>query len=215
VSNEIVEKRYIDKIVILRRNTMSEPFIGQISMFAGNFAPRGWAFCNGQLLSIAQNTALFSIIGTTYGGDGTTTFALPNFGSRSPVGIGQSPGLSPINLGEQSGTENVTILSTQMPQHVHPLVGVTASVSIPTSSVAGNSKTPSNTSVLSTTKDTAAGAEVDIYGAGPSDGHLAPFNAAVNGNTAVAGGSQPLPIRNPYLGINFIIATVGIYPTRN
>lgn len=194
---------------------MADPFIGEIRMFAGNFAPRGWAFCQGQLLSIAQNQALFSILGTVYGGNGTTTFALPNLGSRSPVGTGQSPGLSQITLGEQSGTENVTILSTQMPQHVHPLAGVTASVSIPTSSTAGSSKTPSDTSVLSTTNDTTAGAEVDIYGAGPGDGHLAPFNAAVNGNTAVAGGSQPLPIRNPYLGMNFIIATEGIYPSRN
>lgn len=194
---------------------MSDQFLGEIRMFAGNFAPRGWAFCQGQLLSIAQNQALFSILGTVYGGNGTTTFALPNLGSRSPVGTGQSPGLSQITLGEQSGTENVTILSTQMPQHVHPLAGVTASVSIPTSSTAGSSKTPSDTSVLSTTNDTTAGAEVDIYGAGPGDGHLAPFNAAVNGNTAVAGGSQPLPIRNPYLGMNFIIATEGIYPSRN
>jgi microcystin-dependent protein len=194
---------------------MSDPFIGEIRMFAGSFAPRGWALCQGQLLAISANTALFSILGTTYGGNGTTTFALPNLGSRSPVGAGQSPGLSYINLGEQSGTETVTILSTQMPQHVHTLVGVNASVAIPTNSTVGSSKTPSNTSVLSTTNDTTAGAEVDIYSAGPGDGHLAPFNAAVNGNTAVAGGSQPLPIRNPYLGINFIIATAGIYPSHN
>src|ERR1041384_4599952 len=104
-----------------------DPFIGQIIMFAGNFAPQGWAFCAGQLMSISQNTALFSILGTTYGGNGQTTFALPALRSRTPVGPGQGPGLSNITLGEVSGTETVTLLTTQMPAHTHSLNGVNAS----------------------------------------------------------------------------------------
>src|SRR5687767_4659649 len=98
---------------------MAEPFIAQITLFAGNFAPRGWAFCQGQILSIAQNTALFSLLGTTYGGDGQTTFALPDLRGRVPVGTGQGPGLSPYQAGQKSGVENTTLLSTQMPAHVH------------------------------------------------------------------------------------------------
>src|SRR4051812_4210500 len=98
---------------------MSEPFLAEIVMFAGNFAPRGWAFCNGQILSIAQNTALFSLLGTTYGGNGQTTFSLPDFRGRSPVGTGQGPGLATIDLGEVSGAEAVTLLTTQMPVHTH------------------------------------------------------------------------------------------------
>src|SRR5215207_9632471 len=100
---------------------MSEPFIGEIRMFGGNFAPRGWAFCEGQLLSIAQNTALFSILGTTYGGNGTTTFALPDLRGRVPIQPGQGPGLSPYTLGQMSGQENVTLLITNIPAHTHTL----------------------------------------------------------------------------------------------
>src|SRR6187200_2070228 len=100
---------------------MSEPFIGEIMLFAGNFAPRGWAFCNGQLLSIAQNTALFSLLGTTYGGDGQTTFALPNFQGRFPMHWGNGSGLSLRTLGEVSGTESTTLTINNLPAHTHPL----------------------------------------------------------------------------------------------
>src|SRR5438132_384897 len=98
---------------------MSEPFLGEIRMFCGNFNPRGWALCNGQLLSIAQNTALFSILGTTYGGNGQTTFALPDLRGRVPVHPGQGPGLSMYNLGENGGAESVTLTAAQMPAHQH------------------------------------------------------------------------------------------------
>src|ERR1700759_5675957 len=98
---------------------MATPILGEIRMFAGNFAPRGYALCNGQLLSIAQNTALFSLLGTTYGGDGRTTFALPNLQSRVPIHMGQGPGLSPYVEGQQGGTEAVTLNITQMPIHNH------------------------------------------------------------------------------------------------
>src|SRR5215211_5950019 len=100
-----------------------EGYIAEIRLFAGNFAPRGWAFCYGQILSIAQNTALFSLLGTTYGGNGQTTFALPDFRSRVPVGAGTGPGLANISLGEVSGHETVTLLLNQMPVHTHPVTG--------------------------------------------------------------------------------------------
>ncbi|QEY15866.1 phage tail protein [Cellvibrio sp. KY-GH-1] len=193
---------------------MSDPFIGEIRMFAGTYAPRGWAFCQGQQLAIASNTALFSLLGTTYGGNGTTTFALPDLRSRVPVGTGAGPGLSAITLGEVAGTENVNVLSTNVPAMVAP-VTATASVAIPVNATNGTTKTPANTLVLSTTSDTAAGAEVDLYSAGPGTTTLQPFNATVTGQAAIPGGSQPLGIRNPFLGMNFIIALEGIYPSRN
>jgi microcystin-dependent protein len=192
---------------------MSEPFLGEIRMVGFNFAPNGWAFCQGQMVAISQNSALFSLLGTTFGGNGQVTFGLPDFRGRSPVGMGTGPGLSPIDQGEQSGTENVTMLSSQMPMHTHASQ-LTASVAIPANVTPGNSKTPGVTNVLSTTNDTAAGAEVDIYSAGPGTTTLEPFNVAVGGQIGVAGGSQPLPIRNPYLGTNFIIAMEGLFPTR-
>src|SRR4051812_22593920 len=105
---------------------MDNPFLGTISLFAGNFAPRGWAFCNGQILPIAQNTALFSILGTTYGGNGQTTFALPDLRGRAPIHWGQGPGLTNRELGEVSGSENVTLISTQMPIHNRMVAANTA-----------------------------------------------------------------------------------------
>ncbi|MEN9798594.1 MAG: hypothetical protein RL653_2290, partial [Pseudomonadota bacterium] len=97
-----------------------DPFLGEIKLFAGNFAPTGWAFCHGQLLPIAQNSALFSLLGTTYGGNGQTTFALPDLRGRIPVGFGQGPGLTNRNLGDMSGVESVTLQVSNLPQHAHP-----------------------------------------------------------------------------------------------
>lgn len=157
-----------------------EPYIGEIVMFAGNFAPRGWAFCQGQVMSIAQNTALFSILGTTYGGNGTTTFNLPDLRGRLPLGTGSGLGLSPRELGEMSGQESVTLKVADLPAHTH---GVAVTV--------GNT----------------AGA---VAIAGVSGG--TPGNTI---QTAPAGSNTPIPITPPYLGINFIIATEGIYPSRS
>ena len=198
---------------------MSDPFIGEITMFAGNFAPRGWAFCNGQLLSISQHTALFSILGTIYGGDGVTTFALPNLQSRSPVGISTGStgsGLSNIQLGEALGTEQVTLNQTQLPSFNVSLTG-TAAIAIPANTSDGTSKTPTSNSVLSTAVDAAVGAEVDLYAPlnSGSSTTLAPFNANITARGAYTGANQPVPIRNPYLGMNFIIALTGVYPSRN
>lgn len=169
---------------------MSDPFIAEIKLFAGNFAPRGWAFCNGQILSIAQNTALFSLLGTTYGGNGQTTFALPDLRSRVPVHPGQGPGLSNVTLGQAAGSETVTLLQTQMPQHGHMVAATNGS--------AGASRPANN--FLS------AGGSY----ANASDG------TTMNPNMVQgAGGGQPHENRQPYLGLNFIIALEGIFPARN
>lgn len=171
---------------------MSEPFIGQIVGFGGNFAPRGWAFCNGQLLSIAQSTALFSILGTTYGGNGQTTFGLPDLRGRVPVHWGQGPGLSPYTLGQVSGTETVTLISTQMPVHNHALLA---------SNEDAGAKNPTG-QVLATTTTSA-------YVATPIDTTMNPASIGA------AGGSQPHNNLQPYLAISFIIALEGFFPSRN
>ncbi len=168
---------------------MAEPFIAQIMMFGGNFAPRGWAMCNGQILSIAQNTALFSLLGVTYGGDGQTTFGLPDLRGRVPVGFGQGPGLSPVILGQAAGVEFVALLQNQMPQHNHP---ISASNGAATGSRPGNAFLSAGGS-YSTSADTT-------------------MNPAMVG---ISGGGQPHENRQPFLGINFIIALEGIFPARN
>lgn len=176
---------------------MATPFIAQITLFAGNFAPRGWAFCQGQIFSIAQNTALFSLLGTTYGGNGQTTFALPDLRGRVPMQPGQGPGLAPRVLGEQGGTESVTLLTTQMPQHNHSTTVVTngnsgpATDTIPTGNVwaeGGSYNSAANTQMNTT---------------------------AVQVTVGVSGGSQPHSNIQPFLALNFIIAIEGIYPSRN
>lgn len=192
---------------------MSEPFLGEIRMVGFNFAPRGWALCQGQLMSIAQNSALFSLLGTTYGGNGQTTFALPDLRGRSPVGMGQGPGLSPITQGELSGTENVTLTSAQMPMHTHA-TAATASFA-----VAG---TPSNANATPSTTNNILGAS---QAGGPPSAAIwsdALNNPVTLGNTETvnvtvqpAGESAPFSIRDPYIGTNFVIALEGIFPSRN
>ncbi|GGO81517.1 tail Collar domain-containing protein [Marinobacterium nitratireducens] len=188
---------------------MSEPFIGEIRMVGFNFAPRGWAFCQGQLLPIAQNQALFSLLGTTYGGDGRSTFALPDLRGRSPVGQGHGPGLSDIRIGEQAGTESVTLTQAQMPSHSH---SAEASVAIPanSSSTDTNPAPASNTVLGPASNSGRAGA---LYTTDAANTTLAPFNNPVN--VQPAGGNQSVGIRNPMLGMNFIIALEGIFPPRN
>ena len=173
---------------------MAEPFLGQINMFGFNFAPRGWAFCNGQLLSIAQNTALFALLGTTYGGDGQTTFALPNLQSSVPIHFGTGTGLSTYDIGQQSGTENVTLTIATMPSHNH---GVTFQVN----SSEGGTNSPEGG-----------------YLGKADPGPYAPTQNANGGAqppTGLTGGSQPFSILQPYLAINFCIATEGVFPSRN
>ncbi len=173
---------------------MSEPFLGQIILVGFNFAPRGYAFCQGQILSIAQNTALFSLLGTTYGGNGTTTFALPDLRGRVPNGQGQGPGLSNYTLGEVGGAETVTLVSTQMPAHTHLLNCYTED---------GNQGN-ANGNVLAST-----GA------APPPYSNVAPNSLMAPASIAAAGGSQPHENRSPYLTLNYCIALQGIFPSRN
>ena len=170
---------------------MSEPFIAEIIMFGGNFAPRGWALCQGQILSIAQNTALFSILGTTYGGNGQTTFGLPDMRSSVPIHPGQGPGLSAYSLGQKAGVETVTLLTSQIPAHNH-LVNVSGEDA---------------TSAKPTNNVPAAGGAYSPPAA--IDGIMATNTI---GNT---GGSQPHTNIQPYLCVNFIIALEGIFPSRN
>lgn len=176
-----------------------EPALGVITMFAADFAPQGWALCNGQILSIAQNTALFSILGTTYGGNGQTTFGLPDMRGRSPMGIGQGSGLSNRNLGEVTGSATVTLLASNLPAHTHT----------GTTNVAA---TTSNANSDEADGMIFAGGGVSRY----AQSNLA--NGSLGGTTvslAPAGNTQPIDIRQPYIAVSFIIALQGIYPSRN
>ena len=176
---------------------MSEPFIAEVRIFAGNFAPRGWAFCDGQLLPIAQNTALFSLIGTTYGGDGRTTTALPNLRGRAPMHPGRGPGLTARRLGQSGGVETVTLSEAQMPSHTHP-----ANVTLQP----GNQDDPSPNEYLAAGPTPAT----TLYGDGS-----ATLNATLDASALPdAGGSQSHNNMQPFLTMSFIIALVGVYPSR-
>ena len=175
---------------------MSEPFIGEIRMFGGNFAPNGWAFCDGQLLPISENETLFQLIGTTYGGDGQSTFGLPDLRGRIPIHQGQGPGLSNRTLSEQLGSETTTLTVNQIPPHNH---------SIPGSPSVGNSTGVSNSTI-------AAGTLGRVYTSDNTPANLGEMNA---GTIVNAGSSQPHDNMMPYLCINFIISLFGIFPTQN
>lgn len=177
---------------------MSEPFIAEIKIFAGNFAPRGWAFCDGQLLPIAENTALFSLIGTTYGGDGQTTTALPNLQGRAPMHPGRGPGLTSRRLGEKDGVEIVSLNETQIPSHNHePWQNANTRPSttepsgmLPSRHLDENSQ--------------------QVYKENPNlDANFS------SEQLAVSGAGQPHQNMQPYLVLNFIIALQGLYPSRN
>ncbi|QJE98144.1 phage tail protein [Luteolibacter luteus] len=196
---------------------MSEPFIGEIKMFAGNFAPRGYMMCNGQILSIAQNTALFSILGTTYGGNGQTTFALPNLQSRVPIHAGQGPGLSLYVLGEMAGTETVTMTQAQMPAHTHVAVvtpgGGNNTISLPCSTNPGDSDSPAGRIPA-----ISSAGEEQYTDATSANAQTAPVTVNVSTPTVtngISGSNLPVPILQPFLAINYIIAINGIFPSRN
>ena len=176
---------------------MSDPFVGEIRIVGFNFAPRNWAFCNGQLLAIAQNTALFSLLGTTYGGNGQTTFALPNLASRVPVHAGTGPGLSPRVLGEVSGAESVTLLPVQVPAHSHPAFATTAAA---TTGEPGPGVLPGTVS------------NQTMYVTDPTGGRDFSLSPQAGG---FAGGSQAHENCMPTLALNYCIALFGIFPSRN
>jgi microcystin-dependent protein len=174
---------------------VSDQYLGEIRLFPYNFAPSGWAFCNGQILAIAQNTALFALLGTTYGGNGTSNFALPDLRGRVAVSSGQAPGLQLYDLGEQTGTENVSLNQNQMPAHSHTVsAGANdspASVSRPGGAVMARVSTA-------------------IYASAP-DG-----STTMAGNTtSVSGGNLPASILQPLLVLNYCIALTGIFPSRS
>jgi microcystin-dependent protein len=173
---------------------MSDPFIGQICVFGFNFAPRNWATCDGQIMSIATNTALFSLLGTTYGGNGQTTFALPDLRGRTSIHQGQGPGLSAYSLGQVAGTENTTLTLNNLATHAHtfapPCVDDDATSGIPTARSLANSSS-------------------NIYANPTGTATMAP------GNTGGAGSGQPFGIQPPYLVVNWCIAIQGIFPSRN
>ena len=181
---------------------MSQSFLAEIKMFGGNFAPKGFAFCNGQLLALSQNTALFSLLGTNYGGDGRTNFGLPNLQGLAPIQQGQGPGFSPYTLGQTGGTSTVTVTSSQIPSHNHsPNCLSTLPNPSPQLSPSGNVWAVAGTRRAATT----------LYKASPF-GTAVPMNPAALANS---GGSQPHNNMQPYLALTFIIALQGIYPARS
>ncbi|MEM9534340.1 MAG: tail fiber protein [Cyanobacteria bacterium P01_A01_bin.3] len=172
---------------------MSESFIGEIRMFAGSLAPRGWAFCDGQLLAVSQNDALFSLLGTIYGGDGRTTFGLPDLRGRIPIHQGSGPGLSDRRLGSKGGAETVTLTVNQLPMHQHDWTAVTDIADTTNPASARLATATSSIYQTSVTSD------------------LTQLNEDA---MASAGGSQPLSNEMPFLCVNFIISLFGIYPSR-
>jgi microcystin-dependent protein len=178
-----------------------EGTIGEIRLFASNFAPRDWWYCDGSLLAIRSNTALFSILGTTYGGDGKTTFGLPNLGGRSAIGAGQGPGLSYYDLGESTGANTVALSVLNLPAHTHAAAG---SIVIPAFSDVGDSDTPAN-NVLA--------ANDLMYSSQVSDSTTKPIPLSLQ--IGVSGGNTPLPINQPSLGMNYIICLYGVFPPRS
>ncbi len=172
---------------------MGSPYIGEIRMFGGSFAPAGWAFCSGETVAISQNDALFNLIGTTYGGDGQETFNLPDLRGRIPIHAGTGPGLSTRIIGEAAGVESVTLTSQQIPSHSHPLLGSTAN---------GTSTSPSGALPASPTA-------LDLYR--PATTPASPLAPQA---VVPAGGSQPHDNMAPYLVITFIISLSGIYPSQ-
>ena len=173
---------------------MSNPYVGEIRLFGGSFAPAGWALCQGQLVSIAENEVLFTLIGTTYGGDGQETFGLPDLRGRVPLHQGNGPGLSPRVIGERAGAETVTLSTQQLPAHSHTLVATTATASATAGPAAG---------VLAT-------ASVKLYGTGAPGTTLA--NAAI---APASGGNQPHENMAPFLAIHYIISLYGIFPSQS
>lgn len=178
---------------------MPEPFIGMLVLYGLNFQPRGWAYCNGQLISIAQNSALFALIGTYYGGDGQVTFALPDLRGRVAIGQGQGPGLSNRTLGEMAGTENVTVIPSQMPAHSHSFIvnNTAATTAVPTAGLSVANSSDANNDIAM------------VYNTQIANIALHPSSISFTG------GNQPHNNIMPYLCLNYCIALEGIFPSRN
>jgi microcystin-dependent protein len=197
---------------------MSNVFLGQIIQGGWNFAPRGFSTCSGQLLAIQSNTALFSLLGTTYGGNGVTTFALPDLRGRGMIGPGQGPGLSNYDLGQVGGTETTTLTSGQMPAHTHTATFNGSTSTFSGAAVDATMKAPFAGSVLARSVDTAVPTNTPrIYAPSGTATTAALGGLNVAGTVTVnpAGSNQPLPILSPYLAVTIVIALQGIFPSRN
>lgn len=179
---------------------MTEPYLGEIRMFGGNFPPMGWAMCDGQLLSIAENDTLYALIGTTYGGDGQSTFGMPDLRGRAPSHMGTRNGQSYV-IGQMMGAETVTLTSAQLPAHTHPFFAVSAagSTGVPTTSTLMSDQGPPGAGIFGYTPYNASNEQIALSAA----------------STTPAGGNQPHDNLQPYLGINFIIALAGIFPPQS
>lgn len=182
----------------------TEPFIGEVKLFAFDFAPRGYALCEGQIMAISTNTALFSLLGTRYGGNGTSTFALPDLRGRMPIGQHQGPGLPNYVIGEIGGTTTTNILTSNLPAHEHSAASV--NVKIPVSSNLAEEITPVNGYMALSTSENynSSSSPNEYYG-----------NVQVSGTTGITGGNIPISIVNPFLAMNYSIAIVGIFPSRS
>lgn len=178
---------------------MTDPFLGEVRIFTGNFPPKGWAFCNGQILPISQNTALFSLLGTYYGGDGKSTFALPNLQGSAPMGQGAGAGLTPRSLGESVGSSTVTLLSSEIPAHTHLPQAINQQ---------GGSNEASGRYWSETPPSGRSQVQINLYNSNAPNQNMSP--QAVGH----AGGNQPHNNRQPSLCLNFIIALQGIFPQR-
>lgn len=193
----------------------SEPLLGGACIFAGNFNPRGYALMQGQLLAISQNDALFSILGTTYGGDGRTTFALPDTRGRVVIGPGQGPGLSNYPLGAKGGAERVTLGTNQMPAHNHSgsVTGALTTMTLMANAANGNQNGPGGNSLAANNRDSdyqTGAPDVDM-----GSGAITTETTVVQAMSGPAGGGQSHNNMQPYLTVNYVMATVGIYPSRN
>jgi len=183
----------------------TDPYYAQVTIFAGTFAPRNWAMCNGQLMSIAQNTALFALLGTTYGGNGQTTFGLPDLRGRAAIHMGQGPGLPNYDLGETGGEEMVTLLNSQIPSHSHTIASIALGQAA--SSIPGTTDLPGNN------YPAPVNGSGNAYSTSPSSATLAA--SSTTGNTAIAGGNTAFDKHPPFLVMNYIICILGIFPSRN
>jgi len=184
----------------------TEPFIGEVKLLGFQFPPRGYSLCQGQLLSIAEYTALFALIGTTYGGNGTTTFNLPDLQGRVPIGQGQGPGLPDYSIGEEAGSPSVTLTAANLPAHIHTVNSLKVHTKV-------NSTIADSGTALDGYPGT-SGTNVWAESATPG-AFMAADEAVVSGSTDTTGSSMPLSVVNPYLVLNYSIAVEGLFPSRN
>jgi microcystin-dependent protein len=196
---------------------MTDSYLGQILIGGWNFAPRETALCNGQVLPLAQNTALFSLLGTTYGGNGQTTFALPDLQGRHAIHWGNGPGLSSYDIGQRAGTESATLLSQNMPQHTHTFSGTGSTLSASGAQPHATTNVPAAGSVLGHSVDIASPptSAPAIYCPSGTATPVALGGLNVAGTIGVAGNSLPFQILNPYLAVTYVIVLAGIFPARN